>query len=100
MNTQLPGTVNASLIYGLSDPWGIAISGNDLFVLKSDNESIGEYGLDGSTVNASLIYGLNDPMAIAITPEPSTIALAGLGAAMVAVREWRCPRRRSRDISS
>ena len=67
---QLNGsTVNASLISsGLDDPNGIAISGNDLFVVNQFNSTIGEYTTSGATVNASLITGLNgDPWNVAIS---------------------------------
>ena len=57
----------------------------DLYVVSRDSETIkgavGEYTTSGA-VDASLISGLNVPGGIAISPvpEPSTIALAGLGA--------------------
>jgi hypothetical protein len=81
--TTSGATVNASLISGLHYPSGIAISGNDLFVLNDSTESVEEYTTSGTPVDASLITGLSDPLTIAISPvpEPSTIALAGLGAA-------------------
>jgi len=78
--------INASLITGLSDPNSIAIFGDDLFVSNAGNGTIGEYTLSGATVNASLISGLNNPAGIVITPEPSTVALVGLGAAALFLR--------------
>jgi PEP-CTERM motif len=83
--TTSGATVNASLISGLNLPTGMAISGNDLFIANGGN--VGEYGLDGSTINASLISGLNSTYGIIVVPEPSPIALAGLGAA--AAWLWR-----------
>ena len=51
--------VNASLITsGVSEPYGIAISGNDLFVAAETiygNAHVAEYTTSGATVNASLI---------------------------------------------
>jgi len=51
-------TINSSLISGLGEPNGIAISGNDLFVANSSGvtptTAVGEYTLSGNTVNASL----------------------------------------------
>ena len=65
-------------------PTGIAISGNNLFVVNTVAETIGEYTTSGATVNASLITGLVSPFGIAISPVPdeaSTASLAGLSAA-------------------
>src|ERR1035441_7352704 len=64
--TTAGATVNASLITGLSYPEGIAISGNDLFVVNSPS-SVGEYTTTGATINASLISGLYEPYGIAIS---------------------------------
>jgi len=51
----------------LSEPAGIAISGNNLYIANYESGTIGEYGLNGSPVNASLISGLHDPNGIAIS---------------------------------
>lgn len=63
-------TVNASLVTsasGLGYPYGIAISGDDVFVANWDNGgTIAEYTTSGATVNASLITGLQYPCGIAI----------------------------------
>lgn len=64
-------TVNASLITGLFDPWGIAFNGGNLYVASGDNNglqnsgSVGEYTTSGQTVNASLISGLSRSYGIA-----------------------------------
>ncbi len=70
--TTSGATVNASLISGLNFPYGIAVSGTDLFVTNNSNGSagtgtIGKYTTSGATVNASLISGLTDPTAIAVS---------------------------------
>jgi hypothetical protein len=44
-------------------PFGIAVSGNDLFLSNAVAGTVGEYGLDGSTINPALISGLNFPKA-------------------------------------
>ena len=50
-------TINASLIpTGLDYPTGIANSGNDLFVVNTDNNTVGEYTTSGATINPSLLY--------------------------------------------
>jgi glucose/arabinose dehydrogenase len=65
--TTSGATVNASLISGLNQPFGIAVSGSNLFVTNSAGGTIGEYTTSGATVNASLIAGLNHPFGIAIS---------------------------------
>jgi hypothetical protein len=72
-------TVNASLVSGLNGPYSIAVSGGDIFVGNIGNSTIGEYTTDGATVNPSLVSGMA-PFGIVVvaTPEPSTLALAGL----------------------
>jgi hypothetical protein len=63
------GTVtssNASLVTGLSDPFNLALSGTDLFVLNAGNNTVGEYTTSGQTVNASLISGFT-PSALAVS---------------------------------
>ena len=56
--TTSGGTVNATLISGLSNPDGVAVSGSDLFVVNPGNGTIGEYTTSGATVNPSLVSGL------------------------------------------
>jgi hypothetical protein len=63
--------VNASLITGLYQPTGIAITGSDIFVTSYNGNpagggTIGEYTTSGGTVNASLISGLNGPFGVAV----------------------------------
>jgi hypothetical protein len=76
-------TVNGSLVSNPDGPTVFAISGNDLFVGNQDNGTVGEYTTSGATVNASLISGLFNPIGVTVgpVPEPSTVALAGLGTA-------------------
>jgi hypothetical protein len=62
--------VNASLISGLSDPAGMAVEGNTLFVANAGIGTIGEYSTSGATYSASLISGLIDPRPIALGPPP------------------------------
>ena len=64
--TTSGSTVSASLVAGLTDPSGIAVSGSDVFVTNS-NGTIGEYTTSGATVNASLVSGLSNPLAIAVS---------------------------------
>ncbi len=77
--TNAGGTVNASLVTGLDEPNGIAVSGSDLFELNTANNTIGEYTTAGGTVNASLVTGLDYPDSIAVVPEPATLALLAVG---------------------
>ena len=95
--TTSGGTINLSLVTGLSFPGGLALSGSDLFVTNSGLGTIGEYTTSGGTVNAFLVSGLNHPYGIAITlsptPEPGTLALVGCGAAALVSYRWRKRRR-------
>ena len=59
--------VNASLISGLTNPHGIAVSGSYLFVANAGSGIIGEYTTSGEVVNASLITGLTDPIGLAVS---------------------------------
>ncbi|HEX4146566.1 MAG TPA: choice-of-anchor Q domain-containing protein [Pirellulales bacterium] len=76
--TALPGaTVNASLVTGLDDPQGIAVSGDDLFVVNTATGTVGEYTTAGAVVNAALITGLADPEGIAISGGDIFVTSAG-----------------------
>jgi hypothetical protein len=69
--------INTSLIPGLSEPFQLAASGDDLFVGTLGNVgglyAVGEYTLSGAAVNPSLITGLNTPT----TTGPSGLAVSG-----------------------
>jgi len=76
-------TVNASLVSGLYEPEGIAISGNDLYVVNGTG-TINEYTLGatpgtvtGSTL--SLVTGLNAPFGLAISRIDLFVASIGDG---------------------
>src|ERR1035438_6738088 len=63
-------TVNASLVSGVFNATGLAVSGGDLFVANQNGlnvGTIGEYTTSGGTVNASLVSGLNYPIGIAVS---------------------------------
>ena len=72
---DLPSLTVAS---GLTNPTGIAVSGDDFFVLQGDG-TIGEYTLSGQTVDAALVTGLKDPSALAISGNDLFIASRNLG---------------------
>ena len=106
--TTSGATVNASLIShsGLGLPSGIAIYGNDLFVVNNGTNgsdfpelpaSVAEYTTSGATVNADLIDGIDQPTGIAIvTPEPSALLLLAIGAAALAA--WRSRKHAPRAV--
>ncbi len=71
--------MNAALISGLNSPFGIAVSGADLFVANLGNGTIGEYTTAGATVNAALISGLNQPFGIAVSGSDLFVANGGNG---------------------
>ncbi len=60
-------TTNPSLVAGLNNPEGIAVSGNDVFITNGFAGTIGEYTTSGATVNAALVTGLDSPAGIAIS---------------------------------
>src|SRR5437763_12773599 len=68
--TTAGATVDPALISGLSRPFGIAVSGSDLFVSNAGSGTtgsgtIGKYTTAGGTVNPPLISGLSFPSGIA-----------------------------------
>ncbi len=66
--TTSGSAVNASLVTGLDEAGGLAVSGGDLFVGNYGNGTIGEYdATTGSPINASLITGLDDPTGIVVS---------------------------------
>ena len=77
---HLGATLNPSLITGLNSPYGIAVSGSDLFVTNYVNGTIGEYTTSGATVNASLIKGLPTPVAIAVSGSDLFVSNYGIDA--------------------
>jgi MYXO-CTERM domain-containing protein len=85
--TTSGATINASLISDQGWPWGLAISGNDLFVANNGSATVSEYTTSGATVNAALISTYVEGIAIGPVPEPSAGALASLGAAVLWL--WR-----------
>ena len=89
--TTAGAPVNPALISGLSNPFGIAISGSDLFVANF-NGTIGQYTTAGATLNPALISGLIGPYAIAVVatvPEPGSciLTLFGLVLAGLAIKK-------------
>ena len=93
--------MNAALISdsGLNEPFGIAVSGSDLFVTNSIIGTVGAYTTSGATVNAALISGLSvQNLAISSVPEASTWAMMLLGFAALAFAGFR--RARSRAASA
>jgi hypothetical protein len=91
-NATTGATINSSFISsGLSDPFGIALSGGNLFVANGADSfgapgTIGEYNATtGATINSSFISsGLSAPNLIAVVSAPvpdasSTLPLLLLG---------------------
>ncbi|MGD1278493.1 MAG: PEP-CTERM sorting domain-containing protein [Tepidisphaeraceae bacterium] len=72
-------TVWASLVSGLVEPYGIAVSGSDLFV-TSYAGTIAEYNAtSGATVNPSLVSGLSSPAGIAVSGSDLFVVNSGGG---------------------
>lgn len=72
------GVVNASLISGLHQPQGIAVSGSNLFVANYGG-TIGEYTTSGGIVNASLVSGLSEPEGLVLSGPDLFVANFGNG---------------------
>jgi hypothetical protein len=53
--TTSGATVNPALVSGLSEPFPIAVSGDNLFVLNSFTGTIGKYTTSGAVVNPALV---------------------------------------------
>ena len=58
--------INASLVTGLSNPYGLALSGENLYVGSLGSGRIGQYTVLGTTVNSTLIT-VAGPVALAIS---------------------------------
>ena len=65
--TTSGATVNASLVSGLNGPYGIAVSGSNIYVGSAINGTIGVYTTSGAVVNASLVSGLSRATGIAVS---------------------------------
>jgi hypothetical protein len=63
----------------LINPWGIALSGSNLFVTNQNTGTIGEYTTSGATVNPALISGLSNPTGIAVSGSDLFVANVGTG---------------------
>jgi hypothetical protein len=74
------GTVNASLVSGLNYPFGIAVSGANLFVANYSSGTIGEYNATtGAAVKVPLVSGLSSPQGIAVSGANLFVANTGIG---------------------
>jgi len=68
-NATTGAVINANFVTGLSQPQGLALSGNNLFVATNNNGgTVGEYNATtGATINANFITGLNGPIGLALS---------------------------------
>jgi hypothetical protein len=67
--TNLGVTVNLTLVYGLGNyqTWGIAASGNRLYITNSTYGTVGVYdATTGAAINSSLVTGLEAPRGVAV----------------------------------
>ena len=74
--------INASFITGLTNnPFGLALSGGDLYVTNQGNNTVGEYNAStGATINASLINtGLSTPRGILVLGNTLYVVNRGTG---------------------
>jgi hypothetical protein len=63
--TTAGATIDPALISHLSDPLGIAVSGNNLFITNARDNFVGKYTLSGETVDPTFIGGFTLALAIA-----------------------------------
>ena len=75
--TLAGGTVNAAVVSGLDTPRGIAVSGQNLFVVDHNDGLIGEYTLSGGTVDDALI-GVNDQVGGVYAPQALAVSGSNL----------------------
>jgi len=70
-NATTGGAIKPSFITGLSIPFGLAVSGNALFVASDDGNgsgTVGEYNATtGAAINANLVTGLDIPNGLAVS---------------------------------
>ncbi|MEX0677086.1 MAG: hypothetical protein WD063_08425 [Pirellulales bacterium] len=66
-------------IWPKSSPLGIAVSGENLFVVNYSLGTIGEYTTCGATVNGNLVSGLTQPYGIAVSGENLFVTNVALG---------------------
>jgi hypothetical protein len=76
--------INANFITGLPGPFGIAVSGNNLFVGNDNGNTttVGQYdATTGATINANFITGLNGTLygLVVGQPTPATLYVSQLG---------------------
>ena len=75
-NAITGAVVNATLVTGLNDTFGLTISGSNLFAAGYSTGTIGEYTTAGATVNASLVNGQQNSEGMAVSG--TTIYVADL----------------------
>jgi hypothetical protein len=94
--------INPLLISGLTDPFGIAVLGDNVFVanhnISSDDGFIGQYTTSGGTVDDSLIRGLEFPTGIVVTTSgvPEGFATGWLVLPVLLLMGIRCFRKITR----
>jgi len=75
--TTSGATVNASLVTGLGEPFGVAVSGGYLYVANFSTGTVGQYTLSGGVVNASLVTGLGAADGLAVSGNQLFVTTAG-----------------------
>jgi hypothetical protein len=78
-DTATGAAINPSLITGLTSPYGLALSANNLFVAnRSSPGSVGKYdATTGATINASFIAGLFFPWGLVVSGNTLFVANSG-----------------------
>jgi glucose/arabinose dehydrogenase len=77
-NAHAGAAINPSFITGLSNPVGLAVFGNTVFVANSYVNTVGKYNATtGAAINASFITGLSNPEGLAVSG--NTLFVANYG---------------------
>ena len=75
--------INATLVSGLDQPYGIVVANGDIWVTNQANGTVGEYTEAGVAVNVALITGLQNPTGIALSGPNLYVTEEGVGSGVV-----------------
>jgi hypothetical protein len=78
INAITGAVINGNFIRGLDFPYGLALSGNNLYVADYGTQTVGQYNATtGAVIKASFITGLHGPTALAVSGNNLYVANEG-----------------------